>query len=303
MRLRQIEYFVAIEKYGSFTRAAAELYVSQPSISQQVLALERELGAPLFERVPSGIALTRAGSAFLPEAQKILADVERARIVVRHAATEVLGELTVMSIRSVASNILPASVSCWHDRNPQTILSLRDYHHRKLLEEAMEAGEGDVGVGPRPRNWVGSVHSIGYEEFVLVSHDRKLLDEASADPTCLCDADWVSYDPSHGLTEVLDLLYDYYQINPRIVARSAQVEAVMSFSLDGLGVTLLPENVVPENLRSLHCARAGSGVFRELVAYTKSRPSPLAKPYIDLLLELDLQLLGESELPEGALTC
>jgi len=302
VRLRQIEYFVAIEEHGSYTKAAAELFVSQPSISQQILALEKELGAPLFDRVPTGIALTKAGAAFLPEAKTVLAAVERSRAAVRNSVAGVGGELTVVSIRSVASNVLPGSITAWHARHPETLLNLRDHHHRKLLETALEAGEGDVGIGPRPRNWDGTLHRIGFEEFVLVSSDKELLAAASADPATLSDVSWIVFDPSHGLSEVMELFFERYGITPRVAARSAQVEAAMSLALDGLGVTLLPENVVPLELRPVHTARAGAGVFRELVAYTKGQPSSLAHRYVDLLLEMDLPL-RKARVPRGALTC
>ena len=68
MKLRQITYLLAVVEEGSFTRAAERLSVAQPSLSQQVRALERELGGPLLERMPNGVQLTAAGRAFLPEA-------------------------------------------------------------------------------------------------------------------------------------------------------------------------------------------------------------------------------------------
>lgn len=303
MRLRQVEYFVTINAYGSYTRAAAQMYVSQPSLSQQILALEKELGAPLFERVPSGVELTAAGAAFLPEARAVIAAVERSRTAVRNVIDGVGRELTVASIRSVASNILPGSIASWHARHPETLLNLRDYHHRTLLEESIRAGEGDVGIGPRPRNWEGSLHRIGYEEVVLVAQDPERIRDAVDSPQLLSDQDWVLFDPSHGLTEVSDQFFQAFDVEPRIAARLAQVEAALTLSLDGVGVTLIPQNVVPENLRAAHTLRAGPGLFRELVAYTGGQHSVLANRYIELLLELELGLVQKGSLPDGALIC
>lgn len=69
MELSEIIAFVTINRTGNFTRAADQLHVSQPAISRRIELLERELGAPLFERLSSGIRLTEAGKAFLPFAQ------------------------------------------------------------------------------------------------------------------------------------------------------------------------------------------------------------------------------------------
>ena len=303
MRLRQIEYFVAIQEHGSFTRAARALFVSQPSLSQQILALEKELGAHLFHRVPTGVSLTSTGAAFLPEARSVLAAVDRARAAVRNSVAGIGGELTVMSIRSVASNVLPTSISAWHFQQPDTLLNLRDFHHRTLLEAAMQGEEGDVGVGPSPPNWQGPTTSVGFEEFVLVSEDREMLSLALRNPASLSNQNWVLFDQHHGITEVVDLFFDRYDIHPQVAARSAQVEAAMTLSLSGVGMTMLPENVVPSNLRSAHTVRAGAGVFRELVAYTKPNPSRLAVKYVGMLRDLDLPLLTRSDLPAGALLC
>src|SRR5262252_762111 len=75
LELDHVEAFVAIVRRGGFTRAAATLHLSQPAISRRVRLLEQELGAPVFERIRSGIILTDAGRAFLPHAEALLASM------------------------------------------------------------------------------------------------------------------------------------------------------------------------------------------------------------------------------------
>ena len=147
------------------------------------------------------------------------------------------------------------------------------------------------------------MHRVGFEEVVLVAKDRELLDRVSQSPHDLGDENWVLFDPTHGLTEVIDLFCASLGIQPRGAARSAQVEAALTLSLDGVGITLLPENVVPLELRAEHTARAGPGVFRELVAYTRGQPSALANRYVELLLGLDLGLIRKGSLPPDAIVC
>src|SRR5258705_4246985 len=79
MNLRQLDYLLAIADEGSFTRAAEQLLIAQPSLSQQIKSLERELGGSLLERLPKGVRLTAAGKAFLPEARAAVAHADRAR--------------------------------------------------------------------------------------------------------------------------------------------------------------------------------------------------------------------------------
>jgi DNA-binding transcriptional LysR family regulator len=73
VELRTLEYFVAVAEEESFTRAAVRCHVTQPSISQQILALERELGEPLFDRLPRGIRLSAGGAVLLDHAKRVLA--------------------------------------------------------------------------------------------------------------------------------------------------------------------------------------------------------------------------------------
>src|SRR4051812_6277723 len=82
MELRQIQYAVAVIDHGGFTRAAAALYVSQPSLSQGVANLEAELGTPLFRRVGRRVVLTAAGEAFQEPARQLLRDARTIREVV-----------------------------------------------------------------------------------------------------------------------------------------------------------------------------------------------------------------------------
>src|SRR5215831_6961032 len=95
MELSELEAFVAINRAGGFTRAAEYLHLSQPAISRRIELLERELGAPLFERLPGGIRLTEAGLALLPHAQLALAAVEDGRAAVRALEAEEVGSITL----------------------------------------------------------------------------------------------------------------------------------------------------------------------------------------------------------------
>src|SRR5258708_30621983 len=101
MNLRQLRYFLTIADEGSFTRAAEQLLVAQPSLSQQIKALEHELGGPLLERLPKGVRLTAAGKAFLPEARAAVTHADRARRNARSALGLQAGQLQAATATSV----------------------------------------------------------------------------------------------------------------------------------------------------------------------------------------------------------
>src|SRR5258708_12757088 len=79
MELHQLRYFCAVAESGSFSRAAEQSHVAQPSLSQQILKLEDELGARLFDRLGRSVRLTEVGKTFLPRARAVLREVEAAR--------------------------------------------------------------------------------------------------------------------------------------------------------------------------------------------------------------------------------
>src|SRR5262247_2290568 len=103
MELSQAEAFVAIVRRGGFTRASAALHLSQPAISRRLHLLERELGAPLFERIRSGVVLTEAGRAFLPHAEALLACMHDGVDSVRALHQVDRGAITLALVGTLAS--------------------------------------------------------------------------------------------------------------------------------------------------------------------------------------------------------
>jgi DNA-binding transcriptional LysR family regulator len=251
--------------------------------------------------MPEGVRLTAAGQALLPEARTILAAAARARAAVRDADDGIGRELTIMAVRSVATHVLPAAVSAWHSRHPDSPLKQRDFHHRKALLAAMDSGEGHLAIGPRPHQWRGPVHSLGFEQFVLVAPPGTTLPDRPAMMSSLSGAEWVLFDESNGLNEITEAFCRTYNITARAAVRCAQVESALTLTLDGLGISLLPLNAIPAALRATHTSPAGHGVFRELVAYRAPSVPARAAAFIDLVRELDLGLTPAIELPASAL--
>ncbi|MFB7354942.1 LysR substrate-binding domain-containing protein [Streptomyces gardneri] len=123
---RDLRYFLAVAEELHFTRAAERLYVSQPALSKQIRALERQLGAPLFDRDRRGVALTPVGTALLPHARAALAAWEEGREAVRRAREAADGTLVVgMSTSPGRGGLLPAIRSRFTEAHPSARLKLR----------------------------------------------------------------------------------------------------------------------------------------------------------------------------------
>ncbi|MBK8321986.1 MAG: LysR family transcriptional regulator [Betaproteobacteria bacterium] len=150
MELRHLRYFVAVARSGSFTAAAAGLGIQQPPLSQQVRDLEREVGYPLFERLPRGVALTAGGAVFLEEAEAILARVDAAVVRAGQAAHGTAGTLSVgFTSSAVIHRLAPALLRGYREANPGVELSVGE-GNAAALSEAVAAGQLDIAFIRRP---------------------------------------------------------------------------------------------------------------------------------------------------------
>ena len=283
MTLRQLQYFVAIVEAGSLTEAAERLLVSQPSLSQQMRALERELGGPLLERLPRGVRLTAAGRVLLPEAQAALRHSERGRRSVRMAFGLDARHVEVAVATSVAAGVFPTVLRDWQRRYDRIEVSLQEFPHRRALDEAVRDGAGDIGVGAMPEGWGGPVERLGSEEFVLVLPEGdELLASRSVRLAELAQRRWVHFAPSHGLAAVIDFCCASAGFAPRVAVRTSQVAAAPQFAATGLGPALVPSHIVPLALR--HLTRPASPrLIRSVVAFSREDWTPLTSAFLQAL--------------------
>ena len=150
MELRHLRYFVAVAEELHLGRAAERLHIAQPPLSRQIRDLEREVGTPLFERVPRGVELTPAGHAFLPEARLTLAQAERAQRTARRAAEGEIGRLRVGFVEAAAySGVLPDVLGFFRMHLPNIGLSLFELDALEQAD-AFRGGRIDVGLVDSP---------------------------------------------------------------------------------------------------------------------------------------------------------
>lgn len=134
MELRNLEYFVAVADEGSFTRAAARLYVTQPTVSSQIQALERELGEPLFDRLPRSIELSDGGRLLLPYARQCLAAAEDAKAEFSARSGLVRGELRLGTGGGVENGAVPATLGAFHEKHPGVDVELVEATSAPLVD-------------------------------------------------------------------------------------------------------------------------------------------------------------------------
>ncbi|CAO5164164.1 Transcriptional regulator [Frankia sp. AiPs1] len=295
LNLRQASYFVVVAQEGSFTRAARRLHLAQPSLSQQIHALEVALGAELFERTARGVRLTAAGQAFLDGVPAALAAAESAVGRARSAAGQGGGSLHVAAVSSLSTWVLPRAVAHWRPAHPGTALRITEFPARGALEEFVAAGRADVGIGPRPASWSGPLWSLGAERFaVVVPPGDPYAGRTGVALAAFAERDWVLYASEHGLAQVVAQACAVAGFQPRGVVETHQVDAAVRLAAAGLGVALVPGPAVPSDQ---HIGRVdlADPPLRDVVAYARidgwSQAGAVVRGFVDLLRTLDLGLV------------
>ena len=251
MELRHLRYFVAVAEELHFHRAAQRLHISQPPLSQQIRALERELGVTLLSRNRRRVALTAAGEGFLDDARSILAAVERASERARRIARGSLGTLAIGFVGSAMfSPKLPQILREFRARHPDVELVLRELPTTVQLA-ALAAGELDVGVIRGP---VDVTELDGQLELMTIQRER-LVAALPADhplaarrrlrPQDLRGESFVilTRREAPGLYAGLAAAMGEAGGLPDDVLEVAEMQTIISLVAGGFGVSLVPASV------------------------------------------------------------
>jgi DNA-binding transcriptional LysR family regulator len=251
MELSEIEAFVTISRAGGFTRAALLLHLSQPAISRRIELLERELGAPLFDRFPGGIRLTQAGESFLPYAQQVLSAMQDGRAAVHALEEEAQGTLTLALVGTLASTHLTSHLQAFREAYPRVCLLLRT---ARSDEVSTQVQQGDALLGLRyfadPRPDIRSLHVMDERLLVVCAAHSRFVTGTPTEPAALLGVPWLSFPFRAGSSaEVLEqqlLKHDLHSAE-RIVIDSLTAQKRLIEA--DFGVGLLPESSLEEELR------------------------------------------------------
>ncbi|WP_280727143.1 LysR substrate-binding domain-containing protein [Kitasatospora sp. MAA4] len=240
MQLQQLRYFTAVAETRHFTRAADREHVAQPSLSQQIRSLERELGAELFHRERGNIALTDAGQALLPLARRILADAESARSAVQETVQLRRGRVRLGAPPSLCTSLVPDVLRAYRARHPGVELLVREDGSRDLVR-TLAAGELDLALiitsqaGEVPAL---AVTELLHEDLVLVSATAPRRRRARIED--LRDQLLVMFREGYDLREATLAACRAAGFEPEFAVQGGEMDAVLGFVRAGLGPAVLP---------------------------------------------------------------
>jgi LysR family transcriptional activator of glutamate synthase operon len=251
VEIHQLAYFESVSRHLHFTRAAEELNVAQPSVSQQIRKLESELGAPLVHRMKRHVALTEAGKTFLPHARAVLQRLAEARLEVQELTGLRKGTLAVGAPPSVGSHLLPRALAAFSRLHPGITLSFREAGSRTLLN-LLEDGGLDMAVVIQPiRHPVLETLPLLEEELLLaVPRDHALASGQRRVPlTQLRDEPFVLLrEGAYDLRDQTLAACRRAGFEPDVALDGGEMDSMLRFVGAGIGVAILPEMVLAEAL-------------------------------------------------------
>jgi LysR family hydrogen peroxide-inducible transcriptional activator len=257
MELHQLRYFCAVAETGSFSRAAEQSHVSQPSLSQQILKLEDELGARLFDRLGRSVRLTNVGKTFLPRARSVLRELEAARGDVVEQKDSLGGSISVGVIPTVAPYFLPPHLTSFSRKFPQVRFTVIE-EITPILLERLRAGTIDVAILALP------IRGHEFETFPLLTErlfaalprKHKLASRRALSLKDLRAEPFLLLRDGHCFRDTAVAACDRARLHPQIIFESGQFSSLLSMVGAGIGVSIVPEMAIdkPSSCRYVRIA-------------------------------------------------
>ena len=297
MELAQLDAFIAAADCGSFSRAAELLSVAQPSLSNRIQSLEREVGQVLFERMGRGVKLTDAGRAFLPYAQRMMRTLNDGLMVLEGTRDGTAGRLSIGTAPAVGTYVLPRVLKIFCDNREGVDVLVRTGHSDEVLQMVLD-DDVQVGFG-RPINHPDvRTHVLYQDELVLVvSGEHRYAKRGTVRVEELAEDSLILFDRDSGYYGMIMSLFRDLGVVPQQQMQLDSIEATKKMVEANLGIALLPELSVEREMRlgTLHKVHIASAepVKRDIaVLYRRNKPqSGPMSAFLDLLGEIYHQRL------------
>ena len=240
MELSQLRYVVAIADTGNFTRAAARENVTQPSLSQQIIKLEKELGHKLFHRMGRKAVLTEAGNVFLESARRILFEVEGATKQLEDNPS-MERKITVGASPTLAPFLFPKLIERCKRRFPNLQINIREDFKVTLVREMLE-GELDLAIVARPVSDANILAEDLWKEplMLVVSKEHPFAKKARVVTSDLAEETFILLGSSSSLATQVTRFCGEHNFEPRLGTRCAQIATVKALVGIGAGISILP---------------------------------------------------------------
>ncbi|WP_018953197.1 LysR family transcriptional regulator [Thioalkalivibrio sulfidiphilus] len=250
MDLDNLSTFLAVAEARSFSAAAERLHLTQPAVSKRVAALEGDLGQRLFDRIGRQVSLTEAGRVLLPQARRILADLDDARRTLENLSHQVAGPLWLATSHHVGLHRLPPILKAFTRHWPDVDLHIRFMESEEACR-AVAHGDVDLAVVTLPVEPEAhlEIRTVWADPLVpVVASDHPLVVQARPD----LNAHDAILPPAGTFTRgLIDTALAEHGIHPRHILETPYLETIRMLVSIGLGWSLLPETLLDASIQAL----------------------------------------------------
>jgi DNA-binding transcriptional LysR family regulator len=252
IEVRRLRVLRALADHGTVTAAAEVLHLTPSAVSQQLAALESEVGQELLERRGRRVAITSAGRLLLTHTDSILTEVERAEEAMRLHANGITGEVRVTAFATAITLLVAPALTRLRETNPGLDLVIRDAEGHQGITQLLD-GDADIAIAvehrgsPRPDDQRLVRIPLYAEPFVAVlPPSHRAAAAGTIELPMLASADWVMTSPGNPIRDVVLLACEQAGFQPRVVHQSDDFRAVAALVAAGGGVSLVPRLAVPK---------------------------------------------------------
>lgn len=292
MELRHLRAFVAVAEELHFGRAAQRLHIAQPPLSQQIKQLEQDLGVVLLERTTRQVRLTNAGAVFLEHAERVLAEVDRARESVLVTERGERGEIRVGVTGATTWRLLPRMARAYRKRYPLVRLELVPTVFSGAQFSALLDGEIDVGFlrAPVPAGPLASRVLLNEPLVAVLPQEHRFAGQRSVDLAALADENFVSYPSMQGSSLRDAAVHACFSAGfiPRVVQEAPDTHTVVALVGAAVGVALLPASAEKLQLEGVVFLPVTGADVRVPIAlaWRSGDPSPVLAGFLTVAEEI-----------------
>ncbi len=290
MLLVHIEGFLEVARLGSVSRAAEALFVTQPTLTARLHALEREIGDRLFVRTRHGMRLSDAGRAFQPFAERAVRALRDGRRAIEEVESASAGQLLLAAAPAVSTYILPGVLDRFVKTHPRVEVAVRTGHSEDVLQQVLR-DEVQLGLGRALRHPDVELQPFYEEELVLVVAPGHAFARAGRAAMANLGAEQlIMFDRTSSYYEITQAAFLAAGVTLRGLMELDNIEAAKKMVERGLGVALLPRTAVAREVAAGALARVeltdAAPMRRSIVAMRRrdaGPPSGIVAAFLELL--------------------
>jgi DNA-binding transcriptional LysR family regulator len=292
--LGQIEGFLEVARRGNVSRAAEAMFVTQPTLTARLHALERELGEPLFARTRRGMRLTDAGRAFLPYAERAIRAVRDGRQALADARSASAGRLVLGAAPAVSTYVLPALLQRFAAAFPRVEVAVRTGHSEDVLQMLLREEVQLAMVRALRHPDIESVPLYEDKLVLVVPPGHPFAKRSSVGIADVASERLIFFDRTSSYYELTQSFFLSLGVTPREVMELDNIESTKKMVERKLGIALLPLSAVAAELAGKTLVRVGvsdaPSVIQKIVLVRRrdqGRPSGTVAAFLNLVRQAD----------------